>query len=229
MGPATVEKKSLKMQHSCRQCGTCCTKGGAALHSGDIDLLREDKIPRRDLVTLRRGEFAWSPVTENLEAIQSDIIKLRGVAGEWTCCYFDALAKCCTIYHKRPLACRVLKCWQPEESLALAGNDLLSRQTILHNETELLALVEQYEHDFALPDFSLLAADLDALGETTRVSLEEMVNRDLGFRDTQVQLSAKIAAEELFLFGRPLFQLLQPFGLDVFQSGNRLRLQKRAG
>lgn len=219
------EDRQHTIQKNCKQCGICCTKGGAALHSADLALLQEGKIPLSDCVTLRKGEFAWSPFHDKVEAIQADIVKLRGTGGEWVCCYFNASAKNCGIYTNRPIACRTLKCWQPEASLAMIGNDLLSRQSIVKNDTLLLDLIEEYEHRFPLPDFSSLSSELTRNPEQTILDLEELMSQDLAFRNKQVLLSAKVSADELFLFGRPLFQLLQPFGLNVFQSGSRLCLK----
>ena len=219
------DKRQSMSQENCRQCGICCTKGGAALHNDDILLVQEGKIPRSDCVTLRKGEFALTPVTDRIEAIQTDIIKLRGTGGQWVCCYFDASLKSCAIYENRPIACRTLKCWDPDDSLALVGKDLLSRQSVVQNEKELLELIEQYENTFPLPDFTSLSSKLKMNPEKNIQRLEELVNEDLAFRNTQVQSSAKVAAEELFLFGRPLFQLVQPFGLDIFQRGNRICLK----
>ena len=219
------DNKQGTVQTSCKQCGICCTKGGAALHNADIVLLEKGKIPRSDCVTLRKGEFAWTPVNNRIEAIGSDIIKLRGTGGEWVCCYFDGSAKNCGIYANRPIACRTLKCWNPAESLAMIGKDLLSRQRVVQDEKVFLELIEQYESAFPLPDFSSLSSKLNKSTDKTIHILEELVNQDLAFRDKQVQQSEKVAAEELFLFGRPLFQLLQPFGLGVFQKGNRLCLK----
>ncbi len=221
------EKQSGEKQSSCKQCGICCVKGGAALHSVDIDLLEDGGIPRRDLITLRKGEFAWNPVPNKVEAIATEIIKLRGTGQEWTCLYLDAASKGCNIYENRPIACRTLKCWDPEESLALIGNDLLSRRVVLQNEAMLLELVEGYEREHPLPDFISLQSKLERNPKGLLDDLQNAVNEDLAFRDAQVQHSATVASEELFLFGRPLFQLLSPFGIEVFQEGNRLCLQKR--
>lgn len=219
------DNKQSTLQRSCKQCGICCTKGGAALHSADRVLLQEGKIPRSDCVTLRKGEFAWNPVNDRVEAIQSDIVKLRGTGGEWVCCYFDASAKTCGIYEVRPVACRTLKCWEPAESLAMIGKDLLTRQVIVQDEKVLLELIIQYENAFPLPDFTSLSSELKKQPSETLSGLEDLVNQDLVFRNTQVHLSAQVAAEELFLFGRPLFQLLQPFGVAISQRGNRLCLK----
>jgi Fe-S-cluster containining protein len=212
-------------QTSCKQCGTCCTKGGAALHSEDLILVQNGKVLRSDCITLRKGEFAHNPVTGKIEAIPGEIIKLRGTGGEWACCYLNSSDMSCGIYKNRPLACRTLKCWDPEESLKLAGRDLLSREMILQNEKQLIKKVMEYEQEFLLPDFTMLSQNLKTDKEKMVRMLETMVNRDLAFRDKQVQQSSPVAKEELFLFGRPLFQLLQPFGLTVFQKGERLCLK----
>jgi len=212
-------------QTTCKQCGICCTKGGAAFHGADLSLLLELKIPWHDLITLRAGEFAWDPVTESVQAIQKEIIKLRGSGSEWTCCYFDSSNNSCGIYHKRPIACKTLQCWNPEESLALAGKDLLSRAMVLQNETVLQGLVKQYETEFPLPDFNTLETELEYRGETYITELEEQVNKDLIFREREIAKSELVSDIELFLFGRPLFQLLQPFAIQAFQAGNKLRLQ----
>lgn len=219
------ENRQHTVQTSCIQCGICCTKGGAALHTEDLLLLQEDKIPRKNCITLRKGEFAWNPVNEKIEAIASDIIKLRGTGGEWVCCYFDDVTKTCGIYANRPVACRTLKCWEPKETLALIGKNLLSRESILKGDDSLLELVEQYESEILLPDFASLPSKLNLNPKEIIRELENLLNRDLSFRNMCIQHSTQISEEELFLFGRPLFQLLQAFGLAVYQKENRLCLR----
>ena len=216
--------KKQKTQSSCKQCGICCIKGGAALHNTDLHLLQKKKIPRKDCVILRKGEFAWTPVTERVEAIKTEIIKLRGTGGEWVCCYYNPVAKNCGIYADRPIACRTLKCWEPERSLAIAGKDLLSRREILQLEPDLLEQVSTYEEQIQLPDFDNLVNELKNNKKSIKM-LEDLINKDLIFRDKAIQLSAQVSEEELFLFGRPVFQLLQPFGLQFYQKGNRLCLK----
>jgi len=221
-------KKSTE-QSSCNQCGECCTNGGAALHSADRELLRNKLIPLSDLITIRKGEFAHNPVNNRIQATRAEIVKLRGGKGEWVCCYYDRKTKSCTIYDKRPLACRTLKCWDPAESLDLVEKDLLSRFDILEGEDFLLGQVTQYEEICPVPDFTTLSQDLktEKRVEKWLSLLEEQVNRDLQFRDQAVGSSTVIEQQELFLFGRPLFQLLQPFGFAVFQSGSSLCLKHK--
>lgn len=222
--PATGRKNRVR-QTSCKQCGICCTKGGAALHGEDLFLLREGLIPRQDLITIRKGEFAHNPRTDRVQPTKVEIVKLRGTGTEWTCCYYDPLTRGCSIYEKRPLACKTLKCWDPEESLALVETDLLSRLDILEEDEPLQELVRAHNSTCSLPDFVSLSRALEEDTEQTVADLEASVNTDLSFRNKAVEDSEVVLREELFLLGRPLFQLLQPFGLHVFQEGNCLRLQ----
>jgi len=212
-------------QTSCRQCGICCTKGGAALHSSDITLIDAGSIPRKDLVTLRKGEFAYNPVSNSVLATDSEIVKLRGTGKEWTCCYYNAEMQDCTIYENRPMACGVLRCWDSEESLALVGHNLLSRLEIVRHEESLIQIITEYETDCPLPDLGKIPDALLENPEKILPHLEEIINRDLQFRDNAVAQSLIILEQEMFLFGRPVFQILQAFGLTVTQSGNRLFLK----
>ena len=224
--PGNTNTSSTR-QTACKQCGTCCTKGGPALHTADLVLLQDKLIPRQDLITLRKGEFAHNPVLNRVQATTEEIVKLKGREGEWTCWYYDPSTCGCTIYTHRPEACRILRCWDPEESLALVEKDLLSRVDILDGEDHLLKLVADYEKNCPLPDFDQVIMDIRKQPEKCIAALEEGVNRDIGFRDEAVSGSEIVLRQELFLFGRPLFQLLQPFGFSVFQSGNELHLRWR--
>ncbi len=221
------DKNNISKQTSCNQCGICCTKGGAALHSGDLPLLHLKKIPRKDLITIRKGEFAYNPVTDKVQATNNEIVKLRGTGREWTCCYYDVTSRGCTIYNQRPLACRALKCWEPEESLALVESDLLSRFDILEQDSFLQGLITEYETACPLPDFTVFFRENKKSAANSLIALEISVNRDLEFRNRVVRESPLVLQEEMFLFGRPLFQLLQSFGFLVSQSGNRLCLQRQ--
>jgi len=215
------------IQTSCRQCATCCTNGGAALHCEDILLLQQGSIPRRDLITIRKGEFAHNPVSGKVQATKDEIVKLRGTGREWTCCYYDPVVKGCTIYDNRPVACSTLKCWEPKESLKLVETDLLSRVDILAGKKSTLNMVGEYESKCPLPDFNSLSLELSNQAPGLIVQLEESVNSDLEFRNHAVALADSVLQDEMFLFGRPLFQLLHPFGLDVLQTGTRLNLRVR--
>ncbi len=212
-----------KQQTSCKQCGTCCIKGGPSLHGSDISLLNSGRIPRKNLITIRKGEFAFNPVANRVEATRNELIKLKGTGKEWACCYYDAQIRGCTIYETRPVACGLLKCWAPEESLAIVGKDLLSRFDILEKDSFLADMVLEYERICPLPDCTKFTQKLP---EGMLKNLENAVNDDLRFRDRAVAKSTQILQEEMFLFGRPLFQLLHPLGFTVVPSVNSLCLRQ---
>lgn len=211
-------------QTECKRCGICCQKGGPALHVPDLALVRGGQLPWGDLITIRRGELAHNPLSDEIEPVLQEIVKIRGTGREWCCCYYDPASKGCSIYGKRPMACGVLKCWQPEETLALVGRDLLSRLDILEEDDPLRSFVLEHERLCPCPDMGEVRNKLtDQAGRDLR-SLEKLVNTDLAFRNRVVQEFNLDLAQETFLFGRPIFQLLQALGLIVSESPQGLRL-----
>lgn len=215
-----------QQQTECSRCGICCQKGGPALHGQDLALVRGGHLPMENMITIRRGELAHNPLSGNIEPVAAELVKIRGTGQEWCCCYYDQ-AKGCTIYGNRPLACGVLKCWQPEETLALVGQDLLSRLDILEEGDPLRPSVLEHERLCLCPDMREVERNLSERADSTLRSLQLLVNSDLRFRDRVVQEFDLDLARELFLFGRPIFQLLQPFGVLVAESPQGLKLTMR--
>lgn len=180
-----------------------------------------------NLITIRRGELAHNPLSGTIEPILSELVKIRGTGQEWCCWYYEPASKGCSIYGNRPLACGILKCWQPEETLALVGKDLLSRLDILDDDDPLHPLVLEHERLCPCPDMGDVEKTLSEQADNILQSLEDQVNIDLAFRDRVVKEFNLPLSLELFLFGRPLFQLLQAFGVAVSESPQGLRLTMR--
>jgi len=211
-------------QTECLRCGICCQKGGPALHGQDLALVRSGKLPWEDLITIRRGELAYNPLTDRVEPVLQELVKIRGTGQEWCCCYYEPASKGCSIYGNRPMACGVLQCWQPEATLALIGQDLLSRLDLLEEGDPFRSLVLDHERDCPCPDMGEVEKSLAVNDESVLRSLETLANSDFAFRNRVVQEYNLSLANELFLFGRPLFQLLQAFGVVVFESSQGLKL-----
>ncbi len=211
-------------QKSCKQCGICCSKGGPAIHGDDLSLIIEGKIPLKNLITIRRGEFAYNPILEKNQAIKHEIVKIRGIGGKWTCCYFNSASKSCGIYSSRPVACKALKCWDTTDSLTLIETDLLSRLDIIEEGHSFSALIKEYEELIPPLKYKELPDKLTRNSGETIKFLEDLVNHDLRFRNKTVNTSSEILDAEMFLFGRPLFQILAGFGITVFQKGAKLCL-----
>ncbi|KAF0188513.1 MAG: putative Fe-S [Desulfobulbaceae bacterium] len=186
--------------------------------------MRDGHLPLADLITIRRGELAHNPLTDRIEPVTQELVKLRGTGAEWCCCYYDPASRGCSIYRNRPVACGVLQCWQPELTLALVGRDLLSRLDLLAEDEALRTLVLEYERLCPGPDMGEVERNLADQAENVLSTLEEQVNRDLAFRDRVVRELHLPLALEMFLFGRPLFQLLQALGVKVSEAPQGLRL-----
>lgn len=205
-------------QDSCRRCGKCCNEGGPALHGPDLELITSGRIPLSALITLRKGELAHNPVIGKISAIDTELVKLKGTGREWNCCYFDSQENSCTIYDFRPQACGVLKCWDPEELLEMIGKDNLARLDILTEEDPLRSIISEHERLYPCPeleDISSLAADMS---DSMKRDLQKLANEDLRFRTRVVKEFDLKLSHELFYFGRPVFQLLQPLGAKVRES-----------
>lgn len=212
-------------QESCKQCGRCCKAGGPALHTGDLELIRSGKIPLRNLITLRKGELAHNPISGKIAPTNVELVKIKGKGKDWDCCYLNSVAKTCTIYGFRPEACKTLKCWQPEELLEMVEKDTLSRLDILAEGDPLRPLVAEHENLIRCPDMEEIAALRPNIPEPKRKALQNLVNEDIKLRVFAVQEHRLELSDELFYFGRPLFQLLQPLGAKVRETAEGLELR----
>ena len=182
-----------------------------------------------DLITVRRGELALHPMVETPQPVEHEFLKLRGQGNVWCCLFYDHAAAGCTIYGHRPVACGLLDCTQPDELLAIAGRDLLTRFDLLALDDPLLPLINLHDEHCPCPDFvgllDRLAADRqEVIGRLTR-----LVNLDLGVRAKAIGEFGLSVDQELLYFGRPLFQLLQAVGFRVTETGQGLQLQPAAG
>ncbi|MCF6291246.1 MAG: YkgJ family cysteine cluster protein [Desulfobacterales bacterium] len=216
---------SLAMDH-CRRCGTCCRKGGPALHRQDLEIVRSGRLEYRHLLTIRKGEWAYSPLTGQVEPTTHELVKTANQANEWACSFYDEPNRGCTIYDHRPLECRLLKCWAPEELVAVIGRHTLARTDIISPDNPLLGLVLYHERECPatslarlVPENSRQAADQDKLAELTA-----LVRKDLAIRRKAIQYLGPAGNEELFFLGRPLFIVLRAHGLVVHEQDGVLQL-----
>ncbi len=213
-----------KEQTTCQRCGECCRKGGPALHSEDLTLVKNNKLPINMLVTLRRGELAYNPMSNSLKPTVVELVKIKGAAGKWNCYYYQDDVGC-TIYTTRPLSCRVLKCWETQPLLDLVEKDTLTRFDILEKDDPIYTIIEEHERHCPLPDFEALVEEISDTTCKRKKDLEQLVNLDLQIRSKSVKEFGLSLDQELFYFGRPLFQLLQQLGITAVEKGDRLELR----
>ena len=126
--PATVN-------NACHRCGTCCRNGGPTLHREDLKLLRNGIISHADLIVIRCGESAYSPLVDRVEPSACELVKVSGTAASWTCRFLQSADHRCLIYQDRPLECRLLNCQEPEPLLRVIGYDTVSRFDLVNPGT----------------------------------------------------------------------------------------------
>jgi hypothetical protein len=173
-----------------------------------------------NLVTVRMGELAVSPSTEQPEPVAAEFLKVQGQAGSWCCLFYNESSCSCTIYSHRPLACGLLDCTAPAPLLAVAGRELLNRFDLIDIDSPLLPLIRKHEEECPCPDLGRLQKELENISGRAALfeKLAVMVNKDIVFRN-QANRSLSISlGMELFYFGRPLFQLLIPLGVQVRET-----------
>lgn len=206
-------------QTSCNRCGSCCMNGGPALHSDDKKLILDGSIPLSSLITIRKGELVHHPIADRFLAAGQELIKIRGTGKQWTCHYYDADQQGCSIYNTRPQACRVLKCWDTTEIEQLIDQDTLNRFDLIEPDDPLYAAFVEHESLYPCPN-------LESILKNGRVEdpeqLELLANHEIGYRTTMVAHHRLTLRQELFYFGRPLFQLFSSVGAVVREAGSRL-------
>lgn len=215
----------IPVQTACRQCGICCEKGGPALHTQDLLLITDGFLPFKSIITIRRGEFVHDPVTDAIGPSKTELLKISGSNGTWSCLFYDKGQKGCSIYDHRPLACRTLKCWDTGAILKLSGRDLLSRLDLVGPETRLGKRLVEHEALFPFPDLKALVGSLSHISKKILKKLERTVNRDLDHRAESVDLFHLSIAQELFYFGRPIFQQLEHFGFAIRETAAGIKIK----
>jgi len=203
----------------CIRCGTCCKKGGPSLHREDKKILLAGHIERESLVTIRKGEFAFSPLSGRPEPIERELVKIAGKGKGWVCCFYDERESSCTIYAHRPLECRLLKCWDTEQLLSVIGKDTLARADILSEDDPIMGFIETHEQECSIR----MAEDLISVllekndDPESLAKLTAMIHQDLAIRSRAISEFGLSLEAELFLFGRPLFKVLSSRGFQLMK------------
>ncbi|HEX9714864.1 MAG TPA: YkgJ family cysteine cluster protein [Desulfurivibrionaceae bacterium] len=208
----------------CKQCGTCCRKGGPTLSREDLDLVRQGYIRHDQLLTIRQGEMGYNPATGRLEPVPVELLKIRGQGSGWTCLFLAEESNGCTIYAHRPATCRILQCWQPEPLLATIYQNTLRRADLINPDDPILAEIERHERACPGKVFTDLLAEGGGTENLARLS--ELVRADLAIR-REIAKTAGLSLElEFFLFGRPLFKQLAGSGIEWVEENGEIRLER---
>lgn len=198
---------------SCKQCGDCCRKSGPALHIEDKFLVMQGKIPASDLFTLRKGEIGLDPLSNEKIILEEEIIKIRpDKSRDWACVHLLP-DNTCGIYEKRPVECRLLKCWDPKALLARFQEDRLSRMDLFSEVEGLGDLIQDHEIRCSYEKIRKLAA---RLGEDSGAvkELGDIIFYDKNIREVLAEKKPSMESLLDLLFGRPLLETL-PSLLDL--------------
>ncbi|KPJ79167.1 MAG: hypothetical protein AMJ54_00485 [Deltaproteobacteria bacterium SG8_13] len=211
----------------CQRCGTCCKKGGPALHKKDRVLVESGRLPLTDLFTIRRGELARDNVRGTLQPLDTEIVKIKArEAASWTCRYYSDHDSACRIYSTRPLECRVLQCWDTREIERLYSVGRLRRKDLLVPVEGLWDLIVDHDRRCSYESLHRLTRRLKSGGgEADAGKVLEVIQYDAELRDL-VNERGNLDPEMLdFLFGRPLTRTVGQFGIRVeCENGKVVRL-----
>jgi Fe-S-cluster containining protein len=199
----------------CKRCGTCCKKGGPCFHVEDKMLIEKGLILIRYLYTIRKGEPAYDNIKGHLTTVTSDLIKIKSQNDFWECIFFDKKDNSCKIYDKRPIECRVLKCWDTREIEKIYSKNRITRKDLVYRVEGLWDLIEEHQSRCSYDKIKHFVKELD--GEKKNEAIEriyDILNYDDSVRELVVK-KGKMDPENLdFLFGRPVKATMRMFGLN---------------
>ena len=202
----------------CQRCGTCCMKGGPALHEDDLRHVDSGAIPLTSLYTIRKGELAYDNVNANggLVCMPSEIVKIKSRTDSKTCMYFDDANKSCGIYDTRPIECRAMECWNTTGIENIYYKNRLDRNAVLKNISWLLELVTAHESKCSLDRIQAMVNAREAGDHNAASELSEMLNYDSHLRNLVVEKGGLSMEMADFLFGRSLADIIpRQFGVKV--------------
>ncbi len=196
----------------CKRCGRCCVKGGPVLHTSDRVLVVDGILSPVDLLTIRRGEPGFDPCHNKVVMLESELIKVRGRDKIGTCKFYDPQRYACLIYDKRPMECRLLKCWDTKELEAVFMRDLLIRRDLVPPGTALFELIERHDLVFDLRKITeiLLNSSDSCMGNTSIIN--KLIEEERCFRQKVIRELSIGEAELDFFFGRPLEEVVAVLG-----------------
>lgn len=201
----------------CRKCGTCCRNGGPTLHHEDKKLICDGALRRELLVTIRKGEWAISPSTGRPEPVRSEVVKIGGKANGWVCYFYNEENSNCSIYDRRPLECRLLKCWDTADLLAVVCKNNLTRWDLISADDPVKKIIDILERECSLDAVEDLISTMQRGSESGHCLslLASLSQKDLALRARAVSEFELSLGDELFLFGRPLFKILRSRGVRI--------------
>ncbi len=220
-----MERAAYATRPYCLRCGECCRRGSPTLVAEDLPLLHRAVIRRFDLLTLRAGEVGWDNALQEPVLLQQERIKIKEKPGTRECLFFESVAGQCSIYPDRPFQCRQLECWNPDRFREIETRTFLFRKDLLPPDDPWRSLVEWHEGHCGLPRLQQALSRLQRGRARAQEEILDLLAKDEHLRSLLEERQGVGRDHQLFLFGRPLIQLINSWGLKVVEDQTgRLRL-----
>ncbi len=203
----------------CIRCGTCCMKGGPTLHEDDMTLFAKGVLDKTHVYTLRKGEVVRN-VNDTLMVLEQEMVKIKGEGEAWSCMFYDDDVKTCRIYPDRPVECRALKCWDPQDLRDVMARPYLQRTDLVNADDGILKIIGEHEQRCAYEHLESAIKGLNQPGPDEAVEkILDLLQYDYYMRPILTEkLNVDPNAMDFF-FGRPLTITIRMFGLCVKQEG----------
>ena len=156
----------------CIRCGRCCISGSPTLLEDDMELFVKNILGPIHVVTIRKGEVAYSAVSQRLAPVETEMIKVREIPGGKTCIFYESEDKSSAVYASRPMQCRIQQCWNPKNYDTIAKMPRLQRNALLGVTGDLWEVIQQHEQCCSYTELARVMARLGATkGRTIADSL----------------------------------------------------------
>lgn len=216
---------SRPIDTTCQRCGTCCLKGGPALHAADAVLFSgQDALDLSVIVTYRAGEPLHDQVQERVLALKHELLKLRSKPSSQACVFYEHKTRACGLYQRRPEECRVLSCRETSALAAMYDKDRLRRSDLLPGGHPILAVLAEHETLVPVARIAPLAECFRAGGQEAKDAEAELVRMALADQAFRKNLAshAGIGPEyHDFFFGRGAAALFFAAGLALREDARR--------
>jgi len=84
--------------------------------------------------------------------------------------------------------------------------------------------IKEYDSLYPCPDMQMISRKGPRSSKKVVRHFEEMITNDLSYRFNAVKAHHLSISEEMFYFGRPLFQLFQALGFGVRETSRGIKL-----
>lgn len=199
---------------SCERCGQCCLRDTPVILKDDIELLRDGVIREGELYTVREDQKIRSSIDGEFYYSSLEMIKIKPIFGSSSCLFFSS-QEGCTIYEKRPTACRLYECWSDNSAITGIERRRLTRQDIFGEIDVLIDAIRRHEEKCSL---GKLFDTVKGLREGKQEDFERIVEMILYDNSIRQWAKDRLGVEEEVLpliFGKPLIELLPLYGVVI--------------